>query len=249
MMQIVLCEDDRDDACHILSMLREYGRIRPQLNLEIVHLVSAFDLLERIKAGLKPDLLLMDIYLPGKTGVEAVKELREAGLKNDVFFLTVSEDFARIAYDLDVLQYLVKPVAKERFFEVLDRQISRPAQKPRSVLIKARGREVRRILCGDILYCETRRNEQLIHTAAAGSPQRGQETIATRLSAGEMRELLSSFPEFAVLGTSYIVNMNHIASMKERSVVMDGGQEIGLSYRRFLEVRAKYFSFFRGEEG
>ena len=248
MYQIVLCEDDRDDAGHILSMLREYGRIRPELNLEIVHLASAFDLLERIEAGLRPDLLLMDIYLPGKTGVEAVKELREAGLKNDVFFLTVSEDFARIAYDLDVLQYLVKPVAKERFFEVLDRQISRLRQKPRSVLIKARGREARRILCGDILYCETRRNEQLIHTA--------QETIAARLTAGEMRELLSppkgvsyrASPEFVSLGTSYIVNMNHIASMKEQSIVLDGGQEIRLSYRRFLEVRAKYFSFFRREE-
>ncbi len=239
MYQIVLCEDDKDDAGNILSMLREYGRIRPQLNLEILHLVSAFELLERIEAGLLPDLLLMDIYLPGKTGVEAVRELREAGLKNDVFFLTVSEDFARIAYDLDVLQYLVKPVAKERLFEVLDRQISRLAQQPWSVLIKVRGREVRRLLCGDILYCETRRNEQLIHTA--------QETIATRISAGEMRELLSAFSEFAVLGTSYIVNMNHIASMRERSIVMDNGQEIGLPYRRFLEVRAKYFSFFRGE--
>ena len=63
----------------------------------------------------------MDIYMKGKTGIEAVRELHEMGDKSRVIFLTTSQEHALEAFRVEAAQYLVKPVSEADFFSLMDK--------------------------------------------------------------------------------------------------------------------------------
>ena len=116
---------------------------------------------------MEPDILLMDIYLPDRDGMEVVSEIRRRETLNrlQVVFLTISPDHALMAYDLDARQYLVKPVKKERLFKALDQILdSRRGEGQESLVVRERGGGVSRIAVSRILYCETQGNYQIITT-------------------------------------------------------------------------------------
>ena len=212
---IALCEDNERDKKLILDMLDEWEHRTMRKN-DVKCFAGAGELLDSVLGGgIKPDILLRDIYFEGQdmTGVEAVRELRKAGIDAEIIFLTTSEAHSLEAWGLNARQYLVKPVEKERLFDALDKCVR---ERPRSIVVKQRGGAARKIFCGDILYCETRGNEQIIRL-------NGGEEAATRMSSVAMRGTLSDFPEFVNLGPSYIINLLRVVSLEEDSVILEGG--------------------------
>ena len=233
---IALCEDDEKDRKLILDMLEEWGQ-RTGQRCEIRCFSDAAALLDvMLTDELSPDLILMDIYFNGQslTGIDAVTELRKVGLETEVVFLTTSREHALAAFDLEARQYLVKPVERGRLFRVLD-QCGR--QQPRSLLVKQHGGVTRRVFCNDILYCETQKNDQVIHLTTG-------EVISTRASSAKMRDALCATAGFVNLGPSYIINLLHVVSMENDSISLEGGKRLSFSHKRFLEFRSKYFDFF-----
>lgn len=244
MIRIVLCEDLDKDAEGIAALLEEYQRDKG-LKLEIERFSNADDLLEDMEMGGQPDVLFMDIYLPGRDGMEAVREIRRMGAsapRPQVVFLTISPDHALMAYDLDARQYLVKPVKKERLFDVLDQildDISPSGGGLGHIVIRERGGGTSRVAVGNILYCETQGNYQVIKT--------GNEELTTRLSAGKIQEMLCACPGFVNIGSTYIINLQKVLSLRNGDVLMEGEKRLALSRRRFLELKGKYFDFFAKE--
>jgi two-component system CitB family response regulator len=74
---------------------------------------SAAEALRRLAAPPRPDLVLMDHYLPDRTGLTVVQEMRRLGLQTDVIMVTAARDVATVqaAMRQGALQYLVKPFA------------------------------------------------------------------------------------------------------------------------------------------
>lgn len=84
---------------------------------------TVFDSAEALLAVWEPhtfDLLLMDIYMDGMTGVEAVKLLRDRGEELPVAFITSSIDHALDSYRLSALKYIKKPVSPKDVAEILE---------------------------------------------------------------------------------------------------------------------------------
>ena len=75
----------------------------------------------RLNENLKPDLILLDITMPIMDGIETAKQLARLEHKPSVIFITAFDNFALEAFDLDVVDYVLKPVASER----LERAIAR----------------------------------------------------------------------------------------------------------------------------
>ena len=59
-----------------------------------------------------------------------------------------------------------------------------------------------------------------------------------------MQEKLSAFPEFINLGKTYIVNLKRVVSLSKGEISLEGGNTLRVTYRRFLELKKKYFDFF-----
>ena len=79
----------------------------------------------RLADKLKPDLLLLDMTMPGMDGLGVARALAKRDNPPAVIFVTAHEDFAVEAFDLEAVDYVLKPVAAERLERAIDRAIAR----------------------------------------------------------------------------------------------------------------------------
>jgi two-component system response regulator AlgR len=75
----------------------------------------------RIAEAVKPDLLLLDIAMPGMDGIEVARALGASGADPAVIFVTAFDNFAVAAFDVAAVDYLMKPVDPDRLARSLDR--------------------------------------------------------------------------------------------------------------------------------
>ncbi len=100
-------------------------------NLNVVGTASDGESALRLSAKLSPDLLLLDMTMPGLDGLAVAREVANADDPPAVIFVTAHEDFAVEAFDLDAVDYVLKPVAADRLERAVARAISRRGSRKR----------------------------------------------------------------------------------------------------------------------
>src|SRR5690606_21028524 len=79
----------------------------------------------RLADKLKPDLMLLDMTMPGLDGLAVARQLAKRADPPAVIFVTAHEDFAVEAFDLEAVDYVLKPVAADRLARAIDRAVTR----------------------------------------------------------------------------------------------------------------------------
>lgn len=134
----VLLVDDEPPARDRLRVL--LGDIAGQLPCEVVgeagHGLAALEQLRRTPA----DVVLADIRMPGMDGIELASHLGRLEAPPAVIFTTAYDNYAVQAFDLNAVDYLLKPVRAQRLLAALQKL---PAQRPDGALLAALGQEVR----------------------------------------------------------------------------------------------------------
>lgn len=119
-MRALIIDDERLARKELTNLLQEYPEI------EIVgEAVNAEDAEEKIES-LQPDLLFLDIQMPGKTGFELLETLDSVP---DVVFTTAYDEYALKAFDFNALDYLLKPIEPDRLKETITKLINRPKKE------------------------------------------------------------------------------------------------------------------------
>jgi len=109
--------DDEQLACDELAyLLRDFPEVEVvatgRNGLEAVQLIQKAE----------PDLVFMDVHMPGQDGIGVVRELRESGIAlPHIIFVTAYEQYAVEAFRLEAMDYLLKPLDKARLAETIDR--------------------------------------------------------------------------------------------------------------------------------
>jgi len=93
--------------------------------LSVIGTASDGEAALRLADKLKPDLLLLDMTMPGMDGLALARQLARRGNPPAVIFVTAHEDFAVQAFDIDAVDYVLKPVALERLERAVDRAVGR----------------------------------------------------------------------------------------------------------------------------
>lgn len=113
-MRAIIIDDERLARKELNSLLEEYKEI------EIIgEAVNADDAAEKIKS-LNPDLIFLDIQMPGKTGFDLLEELETVP---KVVFTTAYDEYALKAFDYNALDYLLKPIQRDRLEECIKKLI------------------------------------------------------------------------------------------------------------------------------
>jgi len=123
-MKALIVDDERLARKELTNLLQEYQEI------EIVgEAVNAEDAEEKIKS-LNPDLLFLDIQMPGKTGFELLESLDTVP---EVVFTTAYDEYALKAFDFNALDYLLKPIEPDRLKETITKLLNRKAAEQEEV--------------------------------------------------------------------------------------------------------------------
>ncbi|MBO9682510.1 MAG: response regulator transcription factor [Flavisolibacter sp.] len=160
------------------------------------------------------DLLLLDIEMPGMTGFDLVKKLGNS--KPLIVFTTAKKDYAVEAFELNVVDYLVKPIALPRFKQAVDKAQETLDSNKQEVKVEEQGFVfvkdngiLKRIAIDDILFLEAMGDYVKVHT-----PQKFHVVHATLKSIEE--KLPSS--KFIRVHRSYIVAINKIDYIQEGTI-------------------------------
>lgn len=132
----------------------------------------------RMAEAIVPDLLFLDIAMPGLTGLEVASRLADRGVRPGIIFVTAFDQFAVAAFDLDAVDYLLKPVEPERLARAVGRMQERlplPPRDPelppvaasahvREFWVPSRG-ELVRVSASEIEWIEAERDYMRLHLA------------------------------------------------------------------------------------
>ena len=110
-----------DDEAPARRLLREYLGAYPALGIvgEAVNGIEA----ARLIGELRPDLVFMDVQMPGLTGLEVVRHLAELP---QIIFATAYDEYALEAFEVSAVDYLLKPFTRERFARAIEKVLDRP---------------------------------------------------------------------------------------------------------------------------
>ena len=121
-MKALIVDDERLARKELTSLLNDFKEIEV-----IGEAINADDAQQKIES-LKPDLLFLDIQMPGKTGFDLLEAL---DFVPRVIFTTAYDEYALQAFDVNALDYLLKPIQKERLKESINKLVEKmPAAEP-----------------------------------------------------------------------------------------------------------------------
>ena len=108
MLKIAVCDDEQLYLDETRTMLKQYAAIH-EITITAEPFSNSSALLDRIEAGERHDIYLLDIYMPGISGMSVATELRSLGVRSPIIFLTSSTEHAVEAFGVDATHYLLKP--------------------------------------------------------------------------------------------------------------------------------------------
>lgn len=187
--------------------------------------IKAFEALKEAKV----DVLFLDIQMPKLTGVEFLKTLQHPPM---VIFTTAYRDYAVDGFELNAVDYLLKPISFERFLKAINKVLDVKGRKPdqkqepsdtNEYFYVSSGKEKVKVRLEDILFLESRGDYVLIRTSA--------REVKIHATLTSMEEKLGG-ENFIRVHRSFIINIDKIESWSQTDIQMaDETIPIGRSYK------------------
>ncbi len=201
---------------------------------------NAFDALSIILSK-NPDVVFFDIDMPGFNGIQLAEALKNIKDAPRVVFITAYSDYAVKAFDLNALDYLVKPIDEKRFVDMINKireEIKRKGKPSLNFIIGEMKNELFLLKPQDVLYLYTKREKVFVKTNEGDMCCR-----SITLQSAEDRLKKSHF--FRV-HKSYLINVNKAKKLipwfKGKYLIeMENGDRVPLSSHREKEFREKIF--------
>ena len=165
-MKIAVCDDEEKVRNIIMSDLEASFP-----DDEIICFATGEDVLRAaVQDGYMPDIILLDIMMPGVSGMDVARKLRDISDDVTIVFITGEKQYVFDAFDVRAFHYLVKPFSNEKMVSVIKdakEKIAKTKIKPQKkyVMLNSRGSHIR--LCvSDIIFAEVYGARIIVHTRA-----------------------------------------------------------------------------------
>lgn len=232
-MQIAVCDDEkeaREYICQKIKKLYPHAELLP---------FSSGDAL--LLSGSQPDILLLDIGMAGKDGMETAREFRKKNRDAILIFITAFEDCVFEAFDVGAFHYLVKPFEDKKFAAVLQNAVQRREEINKNqtsgempcLVVTSGGKHIT-VNIEDIVYAEVFDRKVILHTL---------ETDIEYY--GKMKELEEKAGEdFYRPHRAYLINFRFVKKYDARTIYLEKGQALMAkkNYRDFVKCYLRYNS-------
>jgi len=252
-MRAILVDDEPDGIRTLKKLLELHCP-----DVEIVATCSSADMAEQKLEELHPDLVFLDVQMPGKSGLDMLADLSDMSFK--VIFVTAHNEYVLQALQFSAVDYLMKPVDEDRLIEAVERvkkkvKQERDGSQTEALLynINKAGLPLEMRLClptlkgftivklEEIVYCEAQRSYTIFHLVNG-------KTIMISKPLFDYERLLTDTTFFRV-HKSFLINLLHVKEYirgEGGTVVMSDSMEIEVSRRKkelFMTKVKEYFKY------
>lgn len=227
-LRVLVIDDERPALEELAFLLGRDARVGAVLTSD-----SATDAL-RVLQELEVDAVFLDISMPGLTGLELAQVLTRFRSPPPIVFVTAHEQHAVEAFDLQAVDYVLKPVREERLAEAVRRVVeggAGPAGHADDQIAVELGGRTRLISRSDIRYVEAQGDYARLHTAE------GSHLVRTPLATLEQEWRDAGFVR---IHRSLLVSLPHVSEIRTeggRCSVLVGERELVVSRRHTRELR------------
>ena len=238
-MNIAIIDDIASDAEQLKRIITSYFENR-QIPTEIRYFSSAEAFFDDYRPG-NFQILFLDIYMDGITGMEAARRIRNQSDDCILVFVTTSSEFAVESYDVNAAYYLLKPFQPEKLCQILDSFRLKEALHARYIEIIS-DRVPVRVPLPSILYADTFRNAVCLHTDAG--------PLRSYLTFHKFEEQIRDCHNFLSCYRGCMVNMDRIQEATDDGFLLDNGETVQIRKRGSAAIRKAYLQYlFSSGEG
>ncbi len=229
MYRIGICDDDKI-LCALLEEQLHALSAGFSIKFETEVWYSGESLESDLKKGIKLDILFLDIELLQKNGIEVGTFIRDELEDTDthIVYISSKEGYAMQLFQIQPLDFLIKPISQEKLKAVLSRSMKRKRNEE-SCFEYQKGSSFFRIPVKEILYFMSMDKRILI------IKRNGQEEFY-----GKLKNVAKQLPaDFLMIHQSYIIHQEYVSEYSYESVKMMNGDVLSISKPYRKEVRAK----------
>ena len=241
MLRIAICDDTKEDRDRMYQYVEQFCK-ESMLQAEI-EVFDHPDTLIRACEKLRPNIYILDIVMPMVNGIQAARELRWNQPEAEIIFATSEESFALESFDVNPVNYILKPVQKEKLFETMKLAVKRLKMvEEKTISIKIKG-GYSTIHLDDIMYMDYRNHVVSYHLLSG-------ETICTStLRIGFLDYLNQTHPgeDFLLCHESIAVSIKAIDKLTKTDIMVRNHELLPVAKSRYAQVAERYMNYRFGE--
>ena len=248
-LTVVHLDDDAGSVTQLKQLLEGYEEVR-----YLRGFIDVQEALQYLHTGEVPDILFLDVEMPGKDGFEFARDISE--LRVEIVFVTSHAEYAVRAFEACALDYIIKPVTPAKLGQFFDRYQQRrarreeppmPAQitelfqnflsekkQPKRIFISTQGKIII-LKLSNILYMSSVESYTWIYMAD------GVKHLSTKVLR-TYNDALADHPDFIRIHRSTLINRHYVDHIirdggnHRFSTVMTNGEELPISYNKREEI-------------
>lgn len=234
-MRIAVCDDEkliRDTIAERIKRLYPF--------YEVLEYKSGENLLEDT---IESDIVFLDIQMDGLDGIETAKCLKKRNKKIILIFLTAWEEYVFQAFDVEAFHYLMKPLKKEKFYQVLEAAINKVEEiqetiqkkiEERSIVVKV-GTSSQKIYIDEIIYAEIHNRKVTLYTTT--------QNIEFYAKMSNLEQKLGE--DFVRPHRSYLVHLKYVSKYCATDITLENGTIISLAKQKYKEFVKRYMKYIK----
>ena len=231
MFSIVIVEDNDMEADILEGYINKFGKINNQ-KYQIERFHNALELLENYRGSY--DIIFMDIMMPHLNGMEGAKKLRELDETVTLIFVTNMAKYAVKGYEVDALDFIVKPVGYSTFEMKFKKALAKISSNAGINIIVSRKGGITRLSSRQVVYIEVTGHKLKYHLM--------DDVIEGYGVLAEVEKQLHTC-NFLRCNSCYLINPKYILRVQDYLVTMSNGEELQISHprkKKFMEQLADW---------
>ena len=231
-IRTAICDDLPTDREIVSQYLKRWANLNGN-TVTISMFSSAESFLFDFDDNKAYDLLLLDIEMNEMNGVELAGRIRQVNKEVQIIFISGYSDYISEGYDVDALNYILKPVSYDKLSKVLDKAAERIKNSERALFLETADGMVR-VPLYSIVYIEVRGNYITLHTT--------DEEITVKKTLSQIENELDN--RFFKTNRSYFVNLKFVSRTSKTDVTLTTGDVIPLSRGLYDKVNQAFIKLF-----
>ena len=226
-MVIAICDDEQEFINDIRKHLKQYSS-EHGLTFEIYEFCSGADILS---SKIVFDIAFLDIEMKDINGIEVGRKLQNENPDLVLIYVTAYNQYLDEALDLGITRFFDKPIDSQRFYEGMDRAVSKVDNTEIKFYLKDDNKGVVTVRCKDIIFVEIQGRKTEIHT---------KEHVYLSKDGIKVWKARLNKSYFEIPHNSYIINTNFITYFCKEYVILDNKYTIPIAYSKRAEFKRKF---------